>query len=228
MNNKFIKIDISLFQDENLNNTERIIFSYIQGFPDGYFSTLTFMADTLGQTRESISRNINHLVKKGYVERFVNAQNVPAWRALKKVTPPLKKVTDTVKNNHGQCEKRSRSPLKKVTESVKKDHTNNILKDNYKKFDKIVIPESEQKTEQPKQFKPSKKEVLDYFRSERLNGDAEKFYEHYSKYGWQYKGEPIVWKEKAKEWSSREFNSEPKAEIEHDEEFDRKFGGVKV
>lgn len=219
--NKFIKIDMNLFQDKDLNNTERIILSYINSFPNGYFSTITFMADTLGQTRESISKNINQLLKKGYVERFVNEQNVPALRALKKFTPPLKKFTDTVKNDYGQCEKNSRIPLKKFTESVKKIHTNKKDNKYNNKFDKIVIPETEQKTDQTK---PTKEEVYKYFFDKGLNGDAGKFFEHYDRYNWQYDGQPINWREKAEKWSEREFKARPiQTEIERDEELDAIF-----
>ena len=195
---KFIKIDMNLFQDKDLNNTERIILSYINSFPNGYFSTITFMADTLGQTRESISKNINQLLKKGYVERFVN-----------------------VKNDYGQCEKNSQPPLKKFTESVKKIHTNKKDNKYNNKFDKIVIPETEQKTDQTK---PTKEEVYKYFFDKGLNGDAGKFFEHYDRYNWQYDGQPINWREKAEKWSEREFKVRPiQTEIERDEELDAIF-----
>lgn len=211
--NKFIKINLNLFQDDNLNNTERIIISYIKGFPDGYFSTITFMAEILGQSRRSISKSINSLIEKGYIERDYNEQNILVFRVGKKFPPNREKSSRNREKSSQEVgnkfspnwEKSSQGVGKKFSKSGKKVPTNNIYNKYYNISDKIVIPETEQKTEQTNQVnQPSIIDVFDYFLANGFKGSAQRFYDHYSKYGWKYNGQPLDWKDKALEWSNRE------------------------
>jgi hypothetical protein len=51
---------------------------------------------------------------------------------------------------------------------------------------------------------PTLDDVCKYNRLIGGNADPVKFYEHYSRYGWQWQGKPMDWQAKLKEWSDSE------------------------
>lgn len=61
---------------------------------------------------------------------------------------------------------------------------------------------------------PSKEEVLSFCRENNLNIDVDKFYSLYSRYGFIYRGAPIDWKAKAREWDKTEFKGKRPPRVE--------------
>ena len=55
-----------------------------------------------------------------------------------------------------------------------------------------------------KEDKPSFQEVAEYAQEIKSGADVKRFYEWYSASGFKYKGKPMDWKAKLKEWSETE------------------------
>ena len=84
---------------------------------------------------------------------------------------------------------------------------NNINNNN--KVNKVNKPSVVKKSDLPK--KPTLDEIKAYCNQQNLTIDCERFYDYYSRYGWQMKGEPLDWKEVAESWNRTEYRK-PKKE----------------
>lgn len=112
MDERFIKINLELFNDRNLNNTERIILSYIKGFPNGYYSSISRMAEVLGNSRKTISVVVSGLIKKGYV--FKKDNTLFAGKNVTQVSNNVTQVSNNVTPDDAsdsQTEERENFPI---------------------------------------------------------------------------------------------------------------------
>ena len=158
------------------------------------------MEDAIHRPRESISRTISKLICKGYLERiFSDGKTViTVTKRHTLVDEKLcQNVTGGVTKHHSDCDETSQGVCRNVTETVTKRHTKNIKENKISNSLSSSVSYTEQNI-------PTLKNVVNYFVDQDLNGDAEKFFRHYSEHGWTYLGKPIEWKQAAQNWSDRE------------------------
>lgn len=189
----FIKLDLDLFKDKQLNLYERVVLSYIGSYPDGYFSTVTYLADTLDMARETVQRMLKKLVNNGYLDKKTDDEKT-VYTVIKNHTVI---ENHTVTKNHTKCDLKSQG-------CDLKSHKEYNIRNNKKYISKTVSEKNTKKTQKNDFEKPSLIEVLNFFVDNNLHGSGTAFFEHYAKYNFKYQGKPIDWQAKAKEWSSTE------------------------
>ena len=60
---------------------------------------------------------------------------------------------------------------------------------------------------------PTQKDIEDYCSENNLNVDVSRFYSYYSRWNFTYRGLPMNWKAKLKEWNKTEYKKEPSRNI---------------
>ena len=189
----FIKLDLDLFKDKQLNISERVVLSYISSFPDGYYSTVTYLADTLDMARETVQRMLKKLVKNGYLDKKNDGEKT-VYSVTKNHTV-IK--SHTVTKSHTKCDEKSQG-------CDEKSHKEYNIRNNKKYITKTVVEKNTEKTKKNDFEKPDLIEVLKFFVDNDLRGSGQAFFKHYSKYDFKYQGKPIDWKQAAQNWSDRE------------------------
>ena len=132
MSVKFITVSIEIMHDKELNNSQKFILAEIEqlsSLEKGCFANNKHFADLIGITRENVSRNINELVKKGYITTEIEAgsRNHTRTISLTKIVnppyqnskPPLLKRQETKENIQTNKQINKASSSKSLIELIK-------------------------------------------------------------------------------------------------------------
>lgn len=111
MATKFITISVDIMRDENLNQSQKFLLAEIEQLTTldkGCIASNKHFSDLIGITKENVSRNINELQKKGYIDIEIvdGSRNHTRIITLTKIVsphyqnskPPLLKQQETKEN----------------------------------------------------------------------------------------------------------------------------------
>ncbi len=198
--------------DNELKANEKLLFGEITALCDrlGYcWSTNEYFANLYNVSKETISRWINHLIKKGYLfSEMIYKEN--SGEILNRI---LKLNKDSKIDISNFYRKRNIFPIDDFDNTVLTKKSIDYCQKNQESIDEKVKENNTSINNKKKIYKrkfepPTLEEIKKYCLERKNNVDAQKFYDYYSVSEWKDKdGKPVrSWKQKVITWEGGNLN----------------------
>ena len=179
--------------------TFAIIYSFSQDGVSWFSGSLSYIADFIGVSKQTVITNLKKLVDKGFVvkrERLVNNVQMNDYKVDLEV---VKKFDYQSKNLNGVVKKFDRGSQKTLMGVVKKFDPI-YIRDNYSDIDKESIERKAQRF-----VPPTLDDIQSYITEKNLCVSAERFYSYYESNGWKVgKNSMKSWKAALHSWNARD------------------------
>ena len=152
MQDKFVTLTYSLIRDKNTTMQEKILLMEIQNLhmqKHGCIAGNEHFAELLGVKKESVSRSINALAKKGYIttEIIQGSRNFDRKITINKELRPLNKMLSEGKQNVidpltncSETKDRRRDEEKSIRKNTKKENVTPQESQESKKDEEKILP----------------------------------------------------------------------------------------
>lgn len=213
-NENFVTIQGWMINELKLKGNELIVYAIIYGFSqacDQTFSgSLTYLADWINSSKQTVINTIKSLIGKGYItktEKFVNNVKFCEYHIVDlNLIGSQKNLPGVVKN----FEQGSQKILTDVVKNFERGSQNflpNNIEDNIR--NNIEDNKESEKISKSKRFVPPTVEEVRLFCIEKgYHIDAESFVDFYTAKGWKVGKNPMVdWKAAVRTWVRRSANN---------------------
>jgi len=116
MATKFVTVGIDIMHDQNLSQSQKFILAEIEqlsSLEKGCFASNQHFSELIGIAKESVSRSINNLQKKGYIDIEIKAgsRNHDRLLTLNKTSRPPKQNVKTPLTKHQETKENKTSNI---------------------------------------------------------------------------------------------------------------------